>query len=81
MKNEFIQITCITFATFIACTHQRLSSKRSDVYIAGFFPYGPGVENSETGLIKFKFKLIYKHSYEFDLIFKDVELCPVLNWP
>uniref|UniRef100_A0A1A9WPH3 Gamma-aminobutyric acid type B receptor subunit 2 n=1 Tax=Glossina brevipalpis TaxID=37001 RepID=A0A1A9WPH3_9MUSC len=25
------------------------TAKRSDVYIAGFFPYGDGVENSETG--------------------------------
>jgi len=25
------------------------TAKRSDVYIAGFFPYGDGVENSYTG--------------------------------
>lgn len=25
------------------------SSHRSDVYIAGFFPYGDGVENAATG--------------------------------
>lgn len=25
------------------------SSNRADVVIAGFFPYGEGVENSETG--------------------------------
>lgn len=25
------------------------SNRRHDVYIAGFFPYGRGVENSETG--------------------------------
>lgn len=30
------------------------SSHRSDVYIAGFFPYGDGVENAQTGkLIRF----------------------------
>lgn len=26
------------------------SAHRSDVYIAGFFPYGDKVENSDTGL-------------------------------
>lgn len=30
------------------------SNRRHDVYIAGFFPYGRGVENSETGLIAIK---------------------------
>lgn len=29
------------------------SSYRSDVYIAGFFPYGDGVENAATGKCKF----------------------------
>lgn len=28
---------------------QARTAKRSDVYIAGFFPYGDGVENSYTG--------------------------------
>lgn len=35
---------------FYVCIIQReCSSHRSDVYIAGFFPYGVGVENSEVG--------------------------------
>lgn len=33
--------------TIVSC--QRPSSHRLDVYIAGFFPYGDGVENSDTG--------------------------------
>lgn len=33
------------------CKLQKISgdNKRHDVYIAGFFPFGKGVENSETG--------------------------------
>lgn len=35
---------------FFVCIFQReCASHRSDVYIAGFFPYGVGVENSEVG--------------------------------
>ncbi|KAM7363585.1 gamma-aminobutyric acid type B receptor subunit 2 isoform 1-T1 [Cochliomyia hominivorax] len=34
--------------TFLNVTNAR-TAKRSDVYIAGFFPYGDGVENSDTG--------------------------------
>lgn len=30
---------------------QRQSVQRSDVYIAGFFPYGDGVENAQTGML------------------------------
>lgn len=36
----------------IVCTmsaQRPSSSHRSDVYIAGFFPYGDGVENAATG--------------------------------
>ncbi|XP_073818522.1 gamma-aminobutyric acid type B receptor subunit 2 isoform X2 [Musca autumnalis] len=36
------------FLTAVSNTHGR-TAKRSDVYIAGFFPYGDGVENSDTG--------------------------------
>ena len=43
--------------TFMACNGQRASlSHRSDVYIAGFFPYGDGVENAQTGE-KYELKL------------------------
>lgn len=30
-----------------------MDNKRHDVYVAGFFPYGRGVENSDTGKILF----------------------------
>lgn len=33
-------------------TIQRINChQRKDVYIAGFFPYGDGVENGQTGII------------------------------
>ncbi len=45
-----------TFALFLICcmiftisAQRPSSSHRSDVYIAGFFPYGDGVENAATG--------------------------------
>lgn len=36
---------------FKICESQKpnTDTRRHDVYIAGFFPYGRGVENSETG--------------------------------
>lgn len=43
LYRYFIIIGCLFFCVeFIQC-------HRSDVYIAGFFPYGLGKENSETG--------------------------------
>lgn len=42
----------IFIENFVAC-QRRSSNKRSDVYIAGFFPYADGVENSETGKLAF----------------------------
>lgn len=52
------------------------SNRRHDVYIAGFFPYGRGVENSETGCTKEK-KIKIEIFFIFD--FKVEELCLVLN--
>lgn len=40
---------------------QLIECHRSDVYIAGFFPYGVGKENSETGKLNTE-KNIYKCS-------------------
>lgn len=40
----------LIFCTVCMVFAQRPSSShRSDVYIAGFFPYGDGVENAATG--------------------------------
>ncbi|KAL9900560.1 gamma-aminobutyric acid type B receptor subunit 2 isoform 2-T2 [Glossina fuscipes fuscipes] len=41
---KFLLLLLMTSGSIYART-----AKRSDVYIAGFFPYGDGVENSETG--------------------------------
>lgn len=57
MKNEF---TLWNFTLFLLCfiytivnvvvvVNCQRSSKKLDVYIAGFFPYREGVEKSETG--------------------------------
>lgn len=43
-------LQAIFIENFVAC-QRRSSNKRSDVYIAGFFPFADGVENSQTGNI------------------------------
>lgn len=52
MKYELYAVGHLIFLSFhfllIFCPQATLSH-RSDVYIAGFFPYGFGVENSDTG--------------------------------
>lgn len=63
MKNEF---TLWNFTLFLFCftytivnvvveVNCQRSSKKLDVYIAGFFPYREGVEKSETGKIRLNF--------------------------
>lgn len=61
MKNEriiFQFVFHLISINLINCQRSSGSSHRSDVYIAGFFPYGEGVENSQTGknFIVFIFK-------------------------
>lgn len=41
-------ILSLLIVAFVNVINAR-TAKRSDVYIAGFFPYGDGVENSDTG--------------------------------
>lgn len=48
----------IFIENFVAC-QRRSSNKRSDVYIAGFFPFADGVENSQTG------KAFLFHGYSY----------------
>ncbi|XP_004534372.1 gamma-aminobutyric acid type B receptor subunit 2 isoform X2 [Ceratitis capitata] len=43
-----ILYVCVCLFGLMYCCRGR-TAKRSDVYIAGFFPYGDGVENSNTG--------------------------------
>nr|XP_014085809.1 gamma-aminobutyric acid type B receptor subunit 2 isoform X1 [Bactrocera oleae]XP_036224854.1 gamma-aminobutyric acid type B receptor subunit 2 isoform X1 [Bactrocera oleae] len=47
LKNRALY-ACVCLLGLIYCSKGR-TAKRSDVYIAGFFPYGDGVENSDTG--------------------------------
>lgn len=43
------RITGFICFIYVCIFHRECESHRSDVYIAGFFPYGVGVENSEVG--------------------------------
>lgn len=50
-------------------------NRRHDVYIAGFFPYGRGVENSETGRgVMPSVKLALDHVNEHSVILKNYRL-------
>lgn len=49
MKGYLNVILLFNLIYLIQCQRPS-SSHRSDVYIAGFFPYGDKVENSDTGL-------------------------------
>ncbi|XP_017058737.1 gamma-aminobutyric acid type B receptor subunit 2 isoform X3 [Drosophila ficusphila] len=47
-RSSWIPFASLLFLFFWSSAWGR-TAKRSDVYIAGFFPYGDGVENSYTG--------------------------------
>ncbi|XP_041675049.1 gamma-aminobutyric acid type B receptor subunit 2 isoform X2 [Drosophila eugracilis] len=47
-RHSWIPFVCLLFLLLWSTAWGR-TAKRSDVYIAGFFPYGDGVENSYTG--------------------------------
>ncbi|XP_055905099.1 gamma-aminobutyric acid type B receptor subunit 2 isoform X1 [Eupeodes corollae] len=52
LKITYINITwalLVLLSVHHSLATRASSAKRSDVYIAGFFPYGDGVENSDTG--------------------------------
>lgn len=44
-----VSLFLILCMVFIISAQRPSASHRSDVYIAGFFPYGDGVENAATG--------------------------------
>lgn len=48
-NNLWTQFLWLVFVAICLSLVNGRTAKRSDVYIAGFFPYGDGVENSETG--------------------------------
>nr|CAI5851397.1 unnamed protein product [Callosobruchus analis] len=51
MTQSLVVITLVLLIGSKRCSLQKpnMDNKRHDVYIAGFFPFGRGVENSETG--------------------------------
>lgn len=51
MRSSLIDLIFLFLILLRSCRLQKTGgdSKRHDVYIAGFFPFGKGVENSETG--------------------------------
>lgn len=51
MRSSVIDVMLLFLIILRSCKLQKTSgdNKRHDVYIAGFFPFGKGVENSETG--------------------------------
>ena len=49
LKGKYIEIFLLNIFILMVLSQRPSSSHRSDVYIAGFFPYGDGVENSDTG--------------------------------
>lgn len=51
MRPCVIDLVVLFLILSRCCKLQKIGgdSKRHDVYIAGFFPFGKGVENSETG--------------------------------
>lgn len=42
----------LLFFKFTVLQKPSIDNRRHDVYIAGFFPFGKGVENSNTGMIE-----------------------------
>lgn len=58
---------CLILSMVCKLSAQRPSSShRSDVYIAGFFPYGDGVENAATGNLNSNiFPLLFTHKLVF----------------
>lgn len=49
MSHPHLVLSLLLCFSLGSWTVQSRTAKRSDVYIAGFFPYGDGVENSYTG--------------------------------
>lgn len=51
MKISKVDLVFMFLILLRCCKLQKTGgdNKRHDVYIAGFFPFGKGVENSETG--------------------------------
>lgn len=63
MNHELMAIKCCVLFYLVSVTLcHRSSSHRSDVYIAGFFPYGDGVENAQTGICRL---ILEQNIYKF----------------
>ncbi|XP_066144261.1 gamma-aminobutyric acid type B receptor subunit 2 isoform X2 [Euwallacea fornicatus] len=75
-RGNMIVIFLIVF-NFELCTLQKpnVDARRHDVYIAGFFPFGKGVENSDTGRgVMPSVKLALDHVNEHSQILRNYRL-------
>lgn len=54
--DVIISVGCLLYCIPLIQCH------RTDVYIAGFFPYGAGKENSETGKFSADFRVFSKRN-------------------
>lgn len=48
-KSAVVILTLVVNFQLGTMQKPNVDARRHDVYIAGFFPFGKGVENSETG--------------------------------
>uniref|UniRef100_A0A1B0DFG0 Uncharacterized protein n=1 Tax=Phlebotomus papatasi TaxID=29031 RepID=A0A1B0DFG0_PHLPP len=80
MKNVHIYLGFVVLLTAAVASvaggqSRPSSSHRLDVYIAGFFPYGDGVENSHTGRgVMPSVKLALDHVNEHSTILRNYRL-------
>lgn len=83
MRDMVLSIALLFLA--LAYNTYGRTAKRSDVYIAGFFPYGDGVENSDTGRgvmpsVKLALSHVNEHpriltNYRLHMWWNDTEVC------
>uniref|UniRef100_A0A6P7FDM5 Gamma-aminobutyric acid type B receptor subunit 2 isoform X1 n=1 Tax=Diabrotica virgifera virgifera TaxID=50390 RepID=A0A6P7FDM5_DIAVI len=75
---RFAVYTVLLLLIFLKCCNfqkPNMDNKRHDVYVAGFFPYGRGVENSDTGRgVMPSVKLALDHVNEHSSILRNYRL-------
>ncbi|XP_050310486.1 gamma-aminobutyric acid type B receptor subunit 2 isoform X2 [Anthonomus grandis grandis] len=75
--NAIVVLLFLVIFNFEMCILQKpnVDARRHDVYIAGFFPFGKGVENSETGRgVMPSVKLALDHVNEHSQILRNYRL-------
>lgn len=86
-KSVEHRFSVLSYSILIICVSQAICH-RSDVYIAGFFPYGMGAENSEVGRgvmpsVKLALDHVNEHSdilsnYRLHMWWNDTQVCSLL---